>query len=377
MTSTEAQTQELWAAQAKVALKEKRFEDAVQACGQALEACLSVHDAKSLQSAGAHFAYGEALLKQVQHNSDLFGDSVSRAEDQQQQVQIDTAEDLELAFEMLEIARIALEHQPQSNETSLKLANTLEACGDVSSESEAFAQALSDYSKCLAIREAHLDPWSKLIADAHMSIACTNLTASNVDDALLHFAKAARVLVQRVQWLLPLKQQPEQSSSSSSGSSSSSSSNHKSEKSDEVDLSVPKCPDLSDATVAQLLKDFPDQAAKIEQAKDAAVEIELLVSRIDELKSLEPEPENEDVKDMIKEAFGGALGALAQATQQSNGEESVGFASSSSSSSSSSSEQVVHQVNVCSVKRKSTNQDAFTVPVVKRAKTDDTAQPEQ
>lgn len=67
------------------------------------------------------------------------------------------ADDLELAFQMLELARLRYEAMPEGAERCRKLADVFSRLGDLSQTNDQFEPALQEYQKALALRLQELD----------------------------------------------------------------------------------------------------------------------------------------------------------------------------------------------------------------------------
>lgn len=110
----------------------------------------------------------------------MFGGSVAPPEDgsgdnDAEQDAKNTADDLEVAWEMLEVARVIYSRFPNDLAVEKELARVYMRLGDLGMESDVFEQARSDYEKSLALRQKILtatqDPDTTLLADLYCCLA--------------------------------------------------------------------------------------------------------------------------------------------------------------------------------------------------------------
>lgn len=126
----------------------------------------------------------------------MFGGSVAQPEegadgDAEQDAKA-MADDLEVAWEMLEVARVIYSRYPDELAVEKELARVYMRLGDLGMESDVFEQAKSDYEKSLMLRQKILketkDPDTTLLADLYccLAISCIYQDSSaqqQVEDA--------------------------------------------------------------------------------------------------------------------------------------------------------------------------------------------------
>lgn len=114
-----------------------------------------------------------------QATASVFGGSVAQPEeggdgDAEQDAKA-MADDLEVAWEMLEVARVIYSRFPDELAVEKELARVYMRLGDLGMESDVFEQAKSDYEKSLALRKKILkqtrDPDTTLLADLYCCLA--------------------------------------------------------------------------------------------------------------------------------------------------------------------------------------------------------------
>lgn len=126
----------------------------------------------------------------------MFGGSVAKPEeggdeDAEQDARV-LADDLEIAWEMLEVARVIYSRYPDELAVEKELARVYMRLGDLGMESDVFEQAKSDYEKSLMLRQKILketkEPDTTLLADLYccLAISCIyqdSTTQQQVEDA--------------------------------------------------------------------------------------------------------------------------------------------------------------------------------------------------
>nr|XP_026487161.1 protein HGV2 [Vanessa tameamea] len=115
---------------------------------------------------------------------------------------LDNEEDvdnLQLAWEMLELSRSIL--QKRGSASRAQLADAHLALGEVALESETYDKAVLDMVSCLEIQKELYRSDDRRIAETHYQIGLANSLASNFEDAITHFKNAANILESRIKTL--------------------------------------------------------------------------------------------------------------------------------------------------------------------------------
>jgi len=105
---------------------------------------------------------------------------------------------LQLAWEMVELAKLVFLKSPESKEKQIKAADCFLTLGEVSLESEAYDAAVDDFNKCLEIQRKNLPEDDRYIAETHYQLGLTHSFSKNYSEARLHFRHAIKVLESRV-----------------------------------------------------------------------------------------------------------------------------------------------------------------------------------
>ncbi len=108
----------------------------------------------------------------------------------------DVTDDLQLAFEVLEVARMIMEKEDDESE---RLGDVYGYLGDVNLRNEAFDQALADYSSCLKIREATCrNDDDRLIEVHHLVSMVYSLVGGQTQNSISALRKAVQCCENRL-----------------------------------------------------------------------------------------------------------------------------------------------------------------------------------
>uniref|UniRef100_A0A2H1VJI6 SFRICE_014541 n=1 Tax=Spodoptera frugiperda TaxID=7108 RepID=A0A2H1VJI6_SPOFR len=116
----------------------------------------------------------------------------------------DDVDNLQLAWEMLDLARSILYRRVQDcggDAARALLADVHLALGEVALESETYDKAVTDMQSCLDLQKELYRSDDRRIAETHYQIGLANSLASNFDDAITHFKNAANILETRIKTL--------------------------------------------------------------------------------------------------------------------------------------------------------------------------------
>ncbi|KAJ3305309.1 hypothetical protein HDV03_001602 [Kappamyces sp. JEL0829] len=115
-------------------------------------------------------------------------------------IEIPLADDLELAWENLDVARLIYSKQ-ESTEHLLELADVHLSLGDVSLESENFDQAVKDYETALKLKLEHAPQGYRELAEAHFKLALAFEYSELNEEAIEHVTCAMDALKKRISLL--------------------------------------------------------------------------------------------------------------------------------------------------------------------------------
>ncbi|XP_075411667.1 nuclear autoantigenic sperm protein isoform X5 [Tenrec ecaudatus] len=104
---------------------------------------------------------------------------------------------LELAWEMLDLAKIIFKRQ-ETKEAQLYAAEAHLKLGEVSVESENYVQAVEEFQACLSLQEHYLEAHDRLLAETHYQLGLAYGYNSQYDEAVAQFSKSIEVIEKRM-----------------------------------------------------------------------------------------------------------------------------------------------------------------------------------
>ena len=321
-------------------IKANEMEEAIEALGKCLELRTAVFGEQAVETAQAYHKYGCALFYKAQDENTVFGARAQEAADAKKEADGEGAsadegedvgddddaddaaadappegseegkeedgeqegaqDDMELAWEMIEMARLFYEDELEESNGQgghpIELANVYEVLGDINTETSNFKASLEEYSKCLALLEAHVDEDDRRIAGVLCSMSVCQQFEQDPEAALKGVTRAIGILNARVRRL---------------------------KSSDEA---------AAEAVNAALLPGAPPHEDPLAVAKTELETIEAtigdLVAREEELRSVCSE--DDATREQIKKAFaaigGNAAGGEAAPVRNADGSiETIGF----------------------------------------------------
>ncbi|XP_067423890.1 nuclear autoantigenic sperm protein isoform X6 [Emydura macquarii macquarii] len=114
-----------------------------------------------------------------------------------QESEEDEVGNLELAWDMLELAKVIYKRQ-ETKEAQLHAAQAHLKLGEVSIESENYAQAIEEFQACLGLQQKYLEAHDRLLAESHYQLALAYHYNSQFDEAVLQFSKSVDVIDKRM-----------------------------------------------------------------------------------------------------------------------------------------------------------------------------------
>ncbi|XP_056132582.1 nuclear autoantigenic sperm protein isoform X2 [Lampris incognitus] len=120
-------------------------------------------------------------------------DGEGNAEDKEEE----EVENLQLAWEMLEVAKVIFKRK-ENKEDQLMAAQAHLKLGEVGAESGNYPQALEDFQECLALQLKHLPPHSRLLAESHYHVATVLCYMDQYSQAIQHYSSSIKVIENRL-----------------------------------------------------------------------------------------------------------------------------------------------------------------------------------
>ncbi|ONK60146.1 uncharacterized protein A4U43_C08F14870 [Asparagus officinalis] len=126
-------------------------------------------------------------------------DNESSDSDDEESAEADEDEsDLDLAWKMLDVARIIVEKSP---EDTIEKVNIYAALGEVSLEREDFETSLTDYLKALSISEQLVEPGTRRMVELNFRVCLVLEASAKVQEAIPYCEKAISLCKSRLQQL--------------------------------------------------------------------------------------------------------------------------------------------------------------------------------
>ncbi|XP_058033279.1 nuclear autoantigenic sperm protein isoform X2 [Ahaetulla prasina] len=109
----------------------------------------------------------------------------------------DEVGNLELAWDMLELAKVIYKRQ-DTKEAQLHAAQAHLKLGEVSIESENYMQAIEEFHSCLALQQKYLEAYDRLLAETHYHLGLAYHYNNQYEEAVLQFSKSMEVIDKRL-----------------------------------------------------------------------------------------------------------------------------------------------------------------------------------
>ncbi|XP_042877462.1 histone-binding protein N1/N2-like isoform X1 [Penaeus japonicus] len=106
---------------------------------------------------------------------------------------------LQLSWEMLELAKVIYQKQQDDNpEMAKKVAQVYLKLGEVGLESENYTQGIEDFKQCLQIQEKILEEDNRCLAETHYQLGVAHSFSDDFDKAIESFKAAMKVIEMRI-----------------------------------------------------------------------------------------------------------------------------------------------------------------------------------
>ncbi|XP_037782385.1 nuclear autoantigenic sperm protein-like isoform X5 [Penaeus monodon] len=106
---------------------------------------------------------------------------------------------LQLSWEMLELAKVIYQKQQDDNpEMAKKVAQVYLKLGEVGLESENYSQGIEDFKQCLQIQEKILEEDNRCLAETHYQLGVAHSFSDDFDKAIDSFTAAMKVIEMRI-----------------------------------------------------------------------------------------------------------------------------------------------------------------------------------
>ncbi|XP_050967479.1 nuclear autoantigenic sperm protein isoform X1 [Labeo rohita] len=127
-------------------------------------------------------------------------DEDAEGETKDKESEEDEVGNLQLAWEMLEVAKVIYKRK-DDKEDQLMAAQIYLKLGEVGAESGNYSQALEDFKECLNLQLKHLPSHSRLLAETHYQLGTTYSYTAQYSEAIEHFSSSIKVIESRLAML--------------------------------------------------------------------------------------------------------------------------------------------------------------------------------
>jgi len=105
---------------------------------------------------------------------------------------------LQLAWEIIELARVIFKQREESMERDIKISECYLRLGEVSLEIESYANAVGDFLECQALQKKHFEKVDRRIAETHYHLGVAYSYQKRHDSAKEHFSEARKIIDERI-----------------------------------------------------------------------------------------------------------------------------------------------------------------------------------
>lgn len=138
------------------------------------------------------------------------GEEEKEGEGEKTEEEDEDVSNLQLAWEMLELAKVIYQRQEEGNKAmSLKSAQVFLRLGEVGLESENYPQSIEDFQSCLKIQETHMEADDRCLAESHYQLGVAHSFSDDFDKSIESFTKATKIIEARIANLEKRKKEKE------------------------------------------------------------------------------------------------------------------------------------------------------------------------
>jgi len=174
---------------------------------EALEENFENHDrVAKIHSSGGLDEEEEDMDEDEEECKETEGEEV-KTEEKAEEMEDEDPGNLQLAWEMLELAKVVYSKAAETSEGDskagyvAKLCESLLCLGEVSLENENYSQAIADFTECLNLRSANLPPDSRSIAETHYQLGVAHALDGKYEESEPCLNNAICVLEKRIEKL--------------------------------------------------------------------------------------------------------------------------------------------------------------------------------
>lgn len=110
----------------------------------------------------------------------------------------DSIPSLQLAWEMIELARVVYKKREESTERDVKISECYLRLGEVGMEIENYSGAVGDFLECQVLQKKHFDNLDRRIAETHYHLGAAYSFQKRFDNAKEHFGTARQMVLDKI-----------------------------------------------------------------------------------------------------------------------------------------------------------------------------------
>ncbi|XP_072173397.1 protein HGV2-like [Diadema setosum] len=139
----------------------------------------------------------DAKKEKKDDDEDAEPDTTEGGEKSDQKEDADDIPNFQLAWEMLELARVIFSRN-ESEEFQLKVSQIHLKLGELGLETEQYVQSIVDFTSCLEIQKKYLEPESRLLAGTHYNLGLAYTFAQKYDKSIEHYNLSKQLIEARL-----------------------------------------------------------------------------------------------------------------------------------------------------------------------------------
>uniref|UniRef100_A0A8D0DYR5 Nuclear autoantigenic sperm protein n=1 Tax=Salvator merianae TaxID=96440 RepID=A0A8D0DYR5_SALMN len=139
----------------------------------------------------------DSTVEDKENDSTVEEDKENDSAVEEKESEEDEVGNLELAWDMLELAKVIYKRQ-DTKEAQLHAAQAHLKLGEVSIESENYVQAIEEFHSCLTLQQKYLEAHDRLLAETHYHLGLAYHYNNQYDEAVLQFSKSVEVIDKRM-----------------------------------------------------------------------------------------------------------------------------------------------------------------------------------
>jgi tetratricopeptide (TPR) repeat protein len=159
---------------------------------------------KTIKKAHKHHKGGKGLKadakvkdSKAEEKSDTMTDEAKPEEDSMAE-DPDAIPSMQLAWEMIELARVIYKQREESMERDIKISECYLRLGEIGLENENYTGAIGDLLECQVLQKQHFEKLDRRIAETHYHLGSAYSFEKRYNNAKEHFEAARKVIIDKI-----------------------------------------------------------------------------------------------------------------------------------------------------------------------------------